>query len=133
MEFQKYSWTDGMSKLPNQINHEEWDRPTNIWREEIQPFIDWWSDVYYEEAYKRKIPPRQHKKFFQKILGKQTTVVQFRYRCWMWHRQEEGWALYVDKRGPAFHVRSGVSPDEAWQAFLSFKAEVEGWINLHPL
>jgi hypothetical protein len=108
------------------IDHSKVDRPENIWGESPDyprygnPFYKWWTDLYrgrWERGDKR--PSYE---FFQSILGFQNTTVMFTYRCRVWHRPDEGWTLYVDKRGPHFHVRAGMTPEEAWEAFEKFKS-----------
>lgn len=59
------------------------------------------------------------------ILGQQDRTVVLRHRCWVWERPRQHWALYVDKRGPAFHVKRGCTPDQAREAFSKFRKIVE--------
>lgn len=119
------------------MDHDAVDRPENIWSRagdpRTQQSYDWWIRVYYAESHRRKVGPRTHYRFFQDILGRQTTTVTFTHRNWVWARPDEGWVLYVDRRGPAFHVaRRGMHADEAWAAFERFRERVEAWFRENP-
>lgn len=118
-----------------QVDHELLDRPENCWQtgDYIERCYHWWTHTYYPEAYKRGVVDTYpHNRLWQRILGPQDTTVVFRHRNWVWHRPEEGWTLYVDRRGPAFHVRFGMSAEEAWEAFTRFREQVDAWFAENP-
>lgn len=117
------------------IDHEAVERPENIWAvyeggaTYHRWFIEWWACTYYRRAHDLGVRPGKHMRHFQRILGRQTTTVVFVCRNWVWDRPDEGWTLYVDRRGPAFGVRRGMTGAEAWEAFRKFKARVERWTH----
>lgn len=110
------------------IRNEDWDRPENIWSGNgnfgayLAGFLAWWTD-FHRLAWEQT-GGASSVEVFKEILGPQTATVVLRHRNWVWVRPEEGWALYVSKRGPAFHVRTSATPDEAWKAFEHFKNRV---------
>jgi len=111
------------------IRNEDWDRPENIWSPDgnagayLGGFTSWWVNfhrkVWEQEGVKTSV------EIFKGLLGPQTATVDLQYRNWVWVRPENGWCLYVDKRGPAFHVRKDATPDEAWVSFERFKNRIE--------
>lgn len=111
------------------IPHDGVDCPENIWAnsEQFHHYWDryskWWQS-YYRRAHGEGLGTRSVKAF-KAILGDQDTTVVFRHRNWVWHNEEEGWTLYVNKRGPAFHVHRGMTSEEAWEAFMKFRAHVD--------
>lgn len=111
------------------IRHDEWDRPENIWgnSEDFHRYwylyVEWWRS-YYQRAHDRGMGTKSVA-MFKAILGRQDTTVMFRHLCWVWSRPDEGWTLYVDKRGPAFHVPQGSTPEEASEAFRKFQQHVD--------
>ena len=113
------------------FDHSSVDRPENIWSHDPAGFHDYW-DAFHEwwmNWYRKRWEAgdkRPSYRYFQDLLGRQTSTVVLRHRCRFWHRPKEGWTLYVDKRGPAFHVRVGMTPQEAWDAFQKFKVHVDG-------
>jgi hypothetical protein len=111
------------------FDHSSVDCPENIWANTPDfhhywdPYSQWWTDWLHNRWLAGDKRPSY--KMFQDILGRQTLTVVLRYRCRVWDRPEEGWTLYVDKRGPRLHVRQGMTPREAWDAFQKFKAHVD--------
>jgi hypothetical protein len=108
-------------------------RPENIWlREEKHKVLwmrhsRWWLELHqrlWEDGKKRA-----NTVFFKKVFGRQDTTAVFRHRNWVWHRPKEGWTLYVDKRGPAFHVPMAASAEEAWDAWGRFKTAIETYLE----
>lgn len=117
------------------IDHEAVERPENIWARDPRWstyhrwFIEWWTGTYYVRTHALGVNPRKHMRHMQRVLGRQTTTVTFFHRNWVWDRPDEGWTLYVDRRGPALCVRQGMTGEEAWEAFRKFKARVERWTH----
>lgn len=114
------------------VDHERVDRPENIWARagvEGDDYFDryraWWMRVYQAEVSKRRVLPHVQMRLFQRFFGPQTTTVTFTHRNRVWHQPDEGWTLYVDRRGPAFHVRRGMTAGEAWDAFEKFRLRFE--------
>ena len=107
------------------IRNADWDRPENIWSADrnsgtyIGGFLAWWSN-FHRDVWEQ-VGAVSGVALWKEILGPQTATVVLRNRNWVWVRPEEGWALYVSKRGPAFHVRHDATPDEAWKSFEHFK------------
>lgn len=118
------------------MNHEAVTPPDNIWARDpggdsySNRFREWWLRTYYGETDRRRVPGHLHMRFFQHILGKQTTTVTFVHRNRVWDDPEAGWTLYVDRRGPAFHVRTGMTSAEAWNAFEKFRVQVLSLIHI---
>ena len=73
-------------------------------REDDLAFRDWMRTVFYGGARKHGYKAGQSAKYVKAVLGPQDTTIIFRHRNWVWCRPEEGWMLYVDKRGPALHT-----------------------------
>lgn len=121
-----------MSRLCSN-HHEQVDRPENIWansenfHEHWTRFHEWWQS-YYRRAHEFE-PGKRSVDLFKLILGSQTTTVTFRHRNWVWVNIEEGWTLYVSKRGPAFHVNCTMTPQEAADAFAKFTARVDAFFT----
>ena len=118
---------------PKALDHDKVDRPENVWAGDdgglyLKGYWDWWKS-YYQRAHALNVGPRLHAKFFKTVLGRQTTTVLFRHRNWVWACPEEGWILYVDRRGPAFHVHQGVDANHAWVAFGKFRDRVDAWFD----
>jgi hypothetical protein len=118
------------------VDHESVVKPEVIWARDphggayLDPFTEWWLRSYYREADRRRVPGHLHMRFFQHLLGPQTTTVTFVHRNRVWHEPEEGWTLYVDRRGPAFHVRLGMTSQDAWDAFKRFRDRVDARIKV---
>lgn len=117
-----------MSSIP----HDNVDRIENIlqshrnWEE----FHAWMLNLYrrmqeWDTKDRRDPVVTRTIRFFKHVLGRQDICVVFRHRNWVWHRPNEGWTLYVDRRGPVLHVRLGMTQDEAWEAFEKFRGHVE--------
>jgi len=71
-------------------------------------------------------------RFYKTALGRQDICVVFRHRNWVWHRPDEGWTIYVDRRGPSLHVAQGATPEEAYDAFKRFSQHVDKFFELRP-
>jgi len=113
------------------VDHDNVKRPENLWALGTLPYLadyyKWWRE-YYQKAHALGVGPRLHARFFQKILGPQTTTVVFVHRNWVWDQPDEKWTLYVDRRGPAFHVNKYLSAAECWEAFLRFRVKVDKYL-----
>ena len=115
------------------LDHDQITRPENIWaqgsklEDPYRDFARWWLklSVRLWEDGRRK----PNTVFFKKVFGRQDQVIMFRHRNWVWHRPEAGWTLYVDKRGPAFHVALGSTETEAWAAWEDFKVQVNAYLE----
>ena len=103
----------------------DWDRPENIWtmRDTLEMY-QWWND-FYKEVHTHMPSVLRSVDRVKQILGEHDRVVVLRHRCWVWERPRQRWCLYVDKRGPAFHVKRGCTPEQAREAFSKFKKIVE--------
>ena len=116
------------------MNHDAVTCPLTIWTGDPKSdlYLKWWIVKYSGEACRRRVTPHLHARFFQRILGRQTTTITFVHRNRVWHNPDEGWTLYVDRRGPDFHVRTGMSAQEAWDAFVKFQDRVDAWFKANP-
>lgn len=109
----------------SKIDHEAWTRIENVVTgERLQRVFNWWFELHHRlwKAGDRR-PSYQ---IFQDLLGQQQTTVVFLHRNRVWTCPEEGWTLYVDKRGPALHVPCSATEEQAWAAFLAFSNHMGG-------
>ena len=97
-------------------------------------YLNWWTGTHHAAfiwalgATGKRQPASVL--FYKEALGRQDTTIVFLYRCYVWHRPEEGWTLYVDKRGPKLHVTRGMSLTEAWEAFQRFAEHINNFIGI---
>lgn len=122
-----------------QIDHYAVDQISNILqrdRAHWQEYIDWTMDNFSRvfewdvaQTGRRDLAHTRAIRFYKVALGRQDTCATFRHRCWIWHRPEPGWTLYVDRRGPALHVRRGMTPQEAWTAFEDFRRQIDAYFE----
>src|SRR5689334_8167746 len=117
------------------MNFENLDRIENSIQKhpEFETFIRFMTHIY-DVARDRGFGPRNTMRFFQSILGQQTTTKVFLHRNWIWDHSADGWVLFVDRRGAALHILTTApgrqpSAKAAWEAFLSFRAAVESGIS----
>ena len=120
------------------VNHETVTPPDNIWARDphgdsyADRFREWWLRTYYREADRRGVPGHLHMRLFQRIFGKQATTITFVHRNRVWDDPEAGWTLYVDRRGPTFHVQNKMNSQDAWDAFVKFRDLVDAWFKANP-
>jgi hypothetical protein len=122
-----------------QIDHNNVDQITNVLqtdRARWQEYLDWmlanFSRVFEWDVVqtgRRDATRTRSIRFYRAALGRQDTCIVFRHRNWVWHRPDAGWTLYVDRRGPALHVRRGMSPSEAWDAFVDFRNQIDAYFE----
>lgn len=112
-------------------------RPENIWSHARRDDLDdqfhrWWSKVFYRNCDLHRVKGHLHPRLFQRVLGRQDTTVIYRHRCYVWERPDEGWFLYVDRRGPQLCVRGDAGVEDAWNAFQAFRTRVDAWFAANP-
>lgn len=111
---------DKMERIENIIQkHEKWEEFLDFKFDLMSKMIKW---DYKNTGSKSK--PQRAIRYLKYALGRQDTCVTFLFRNWVWHRPEQNWTVYADKRGMALHVPERLTKEEAYQAYLSFKSAV---------
>ena len=122
-------------KVP--IPHDQLTRIENkmsLWAR--MAYVKWCLD-FFERQYRWDVKVTGRKdairtrsiRFFKAVLGRQDTTITFRYRNWVWHRPNEGWTLYVDRRGMALQVPLMATPEQAWEAFQKFRSHINTYFE----
>lgn len=112
------------------IDHDALVRPEVTWsNHRLFEFSKWWVTVYRDEVSRRGLTNTQ---LFRHILGRQAETIMFRHRNWVWQNVDEGWVLYVHKRGPQICVATGMTADESWATFEKFRDRVDTWFKDNP-
>jgi len=121
------------------IDHHAVDQIINILgrlddRARYDEYANWWMSNYTRvsewdvaETSRKDLATTRSIRFYKAALGRQDTCVTFVHRCWVWHRPDAGWTLYADRRGPALHVRRGMTPEQAWDAFANFRDCIDAY------
>ena len=117
------------------LNHDAVTSPENIWARDphgdsySDRYRTWWLHTYYGEANQRGLGSKD---LIRRIFGRQTMTVTFMYRNWVWHDPDAGWTLYVDLRGASFYVQNKMNAQDAWDAFVKFRDQVDTWLKENP-
>ncbi|MDB4278267.1 hypothetical protein N9917_01555 [Deltaproteobacteria bacterium] len=122
--------------MTTKIDHEAQDQIINILgngnRLRFKEYADWWTENFsrvfewdVETTGRKDMATTRAVRFYKEALGKQDCCVTFSHRNWVWTNPKAGWTLYCDRRGPALHVRRGMSPSEAWEAFTDFRGRID--------
>jgi len=124
-----------MSKKKN--SHTEDDAaavpPVSMWINEgskesdnfFNEYSKWWM-TFYKTIHDRKV---KSKDVIRAALGESNYTVTYSHRNDVWRMNEEGWVLFVDVRGPAFHVTKHMTCEEAFAAFQRFAKRIDMWLS----